>query len=153
MEITYTDQEIAELIEERKMLPDNWLNQLYKNDKNGSVVVNGDNGNTFRIIARQNKIRPSDFSVILAVIVPLLNRTFRLRRYNGWTDPHKNPIENGKINRFHIHFATERYQEIGYDEETYAEETDRYSDLGGALQCLIDDANFEQPPQSELTTF
>ena len=41
----------------------------------------------------------------------------------------------------------------GYDEETYAEETDRYNNLEGALQCLIQDANFEFPAQLELKLF
>ena len=52
-----------------------------------------------------------------------------------------------------ILFATERYQERGYDEDTYAEETDRYNNLEGALQCLIQDANFELPAQLELEIF
>ena len=38
----------------------------------------------------------------------------------------------------------------GYKEETYAEETTRYSDFEGALRCLIKDANFVLPPQGEL---
>lgn len=41
----------------------------------------------------------------------------------------------------------------GYDEETYAEETDRYNNLEGALQCLIQDAGFELPAQLELKLF
>jgi hypothetical protein len=36
------------------------------------------------------------------------------------------------------------------DEDTFAKETDRYSDLEGAIQCLIQDANFELPPQLTL---
>ena len=31
MDITYTDEQIAELINERKVLPDDWLTQLIKN--------------------------------------------------------------------------------------------------------------------------
>ena len=41
-------------------------------------------------------------------------------------------------------------REIGYDEDTYAEETDRYNNLEGALQCLIQDAGFELPAQLEF---
>jgi len=33
--------------------------------------------------------------------------------------------------------ATERYQEIGNREDAYAEPTGRYSDICGALQCLL----------------
>lgn len=109
------------------------------------MFVTGDNG-----IARQSNFSPLDFSVILTVIVPSSNRNFRLRRYNGWTNPHINRIERierEEVDGFHIHFATERYQRRGQNEDAYAEQTDRYSDFDGALQCLIDDANFEEPPQ------
>jgi len=41
-------------------------------------------------------------------------------------------------------------KERGYDEGTYVKETDRYNNLRGALQCLIQDANFELPAQLEL---
>ncbi|MDE0397110.1 MAG: hypothetical protein OXL96_04825 [Candidatus Poribacteria bacterium] len=64
--------------------------------------------------------------------------------------PKPTPLGVGCYHGYHIHFATERYQERGYDEETYAEETDRYNNLEGALQCLIQDANFELPAQLEL---
>ena len=47
-------------------------------------------------------------------------------------------------------YATERYQKIGFDEDTFAEETNRYSDFEGAIQCLIQDANFELPAQLNL---
>ena len=50
---------------------------------------------------------------------------------------------------FHIHTATERYQEAGYAEEHYAEPTDRYADLSGAIQCLIQDCAFELPPGTQ----
>ena len=145
MEVIYSDQEIAELIQERKILPNNWREQIYKE---GTLDVNGDKGNTFRIIVRQQKLIPLDFSVILAVLIPLSDRVFRLRRYNGWTNPHTNRIEREDVDGFHIHFATERYQLRGQKEDAYAEETDRYGNLNEAVQCLIEDANFEEPPQT-----
>lgn len=145
MEVIYSDQEIAELIQERKVLPNNWREQIYKE---GTLDVNGDEGNMFRIIVRQQKLIPLDFSVILVVLVPQSNKTFRLRRYNGSTNPHTNRIERNEVYGFHIHFATERYQLRGQKEDGYAKETDRYSDLNGAVQCLIEDANFEEPSQT-----
>ena len=148
MDIKYTDQQIAELITERKVLPDDWRIQL---NKHNSLYIIGESGNRFRIITNQNKKYPSDFSVILAVINPKTGATFRIRRYNGMPKhPHNNKIEKQKIYGYHIHFATERYQKRGYDEETYAEETDHYNNLEGTLQCLIQDANFELPAQLEL---
>jgi hypothetical protein len=151
MDIKYTDQQIAELINERKVLPDDWRIQL---DKNDSLYIIGERGNRFRIITNLNKKYPSDFSVILAVVNPKKGADFRIRRYNGMHKrPHNNKIEKQKIYGYHIHSATERYQERGYDEEAYAEKTDRYNNLKGALHCLIQDANFELPAQLELKLF
>lgn len=151
MPITYSDQEIEELILERKVLPNDWRDKLLSpNSDRGELIVKGDNGNTFRIIMRRNTLRESDFSVILAVLVPPSNRNFRLRRYNGWTHPHNNRIEREEVDGFHIHFATERYQLRGLKEDSYALSTNRYRNLNGALQCLIDDANFAAPSQLDL---
>ena len=151
MDIKYTDQQIAALIEERKVLPDDWRTQL---DKNNSLYIIGERGNRFRIITNLNTKYPSDFSVILAVVNPKKGADFRIRRYNGMHKrPHNNKIEKQKIYGYHIHSATERYQERGYDEEAYAEKTDRYNNLKGALHCLIQDANFELPAQLELKLF
>ena len=150
-EIKYTDQQIAALIKERKVLPDNWRIQL---DKNDSLYIIGESGNRFRIITNLNKKYPTDFSVILAVINPKTGAVFRIRRYNGMPKrSHNNKIEKQKIYGYHIHSATERYQERGYDEEAYAEKTDRYNNLKGALHCLIQDANLELPAQLELRLF
>ena len=154
MSIIYSDQEIEALIQERKVLPDDWHNILLgANSTKGDLVVTGDNGNNFRIIARHNDTQPLDFSVILTVTVPLSNRQFRLRRYNGWTNPHYNSIEKEEVHGFHIHYATERYQQRGLDADAYARATDRYSDFDSALQCLIEDTNFEEPPALQLILF
>ena len=154
MDITYTDQEIAALIQERKVLPVNWLNTLLKaNNKNRELIVTGDNENKFHIIARRKDIQPLDFSVISTVVVPLSNRQFRLRRYNGWTSPHYNSIEKEEIDGFHIHYATERYQQRGLAEDAYAQATNRYNNFDSAFQCLIEDANFEELPKAQLTLF
>jgi hypothetical protein len=40
-------------------------------------------------------------------------------------------LENGKFFDFHIHYATQRYQDAGRKEESYAEGTDRYSTSEG----------------------
>lgn len=147
MDVTYLDHEIEEFIQERKVLPDNWRAELYK-ERN--LDIRGDEGNKFRIIVRQNESYSLDFSVILAVLVPPSDRIFRLRRYNGWTNPHTNRIEGDEVDGFHIHFATERYQRRGQKEDGYAKRTCRYNDFNGALQCLIKDSNFKELLQSQL---
>jgi len=40
--------------------------------------------------------------------------------------------------------ATERYQELGAKEDSYAEPTDRFTDLGGAIDCLLADCSFDR---------
>ena len=147
MPIRYTDQEIGELVQERKSLPTDWRNQLVtrirRSNKERHLDVIGDLGNKFRIIIRQSQFNESSFSVVLGVYDPLLNQLFRLRRYNGNDHTHTNEIEKVKIQGFHIHFATARYQSRGLREDDYAETTKRYKDVNGALECLIADANLE----------
>ena len=52
MNIKYTNQQIAELINERKVLPDDWRIQL---NKDSSLYIIGENGNRFRLITNQNE--------------------------------------------------------------------------------------------------
>ena len=146
MAVTFTDKEINDLINERKSLPFQW--KLNLREKRGhreqSADASGDSGHEFQIILRQSKTNVLDFSVILAVKVPGSNRLFRLRRYNGKSHEHTNNIEMCKFYDFHIHQATERYQDAGGREDGFAEVTDRYVDLRGALLCLLEDAGFQQ---------
>ena len=154
---TYSDQEIAALIQERKPLPADWRARVRLRPKRGheerDLELTGDRGSEFRMILRQNRINRLDFSLILAVRVPQSNQLFRLRRYNGKSHEHTNHIEDQTFYDFHIHMATERYQEIGTREDAYAEPTDRYGDFHGALRCLIDDANLEVPPEAQGQLF
>ena len=158
MAIVYADNEIALLTEERKSLADDWRARLLRlqpkrGHREGALELTGDAGNEFRVILRQNAINPLDFSVILAVRVPQSNRLFRLRRYNGKAHQHKNHIENETFYDFHIHMATERYQELGTREDAYAEVTDRYGDYHGAVNCLIADANCIAPLNNQMSLF
>jgi hypothetical protein len=75
-----------------------------------------------------------------------------LRRYNGKSHEHTNPIEEDTFYDFHIHKATERYQMIGAREDTFAEPTEKFSDFHEAISCMIKDCNFEVPvdPQRKL---
>ena len=54
---------------------------------------------------------------------------------------------------FYIHQATERYQEIGSREDTYAEPTDRFVDLQRAVECVLGDCGFDVPPQLQERLF
>ena len=159
MPITYLDQEIASFVQERKPLPSDWRNRVCLRSKRGhderQLDIVGEGNSEFRIILRRNQINQLDFSVILTVRSPSSNQFFRLRRCNGNSHPHTNTIENETFDDFHIHLATERYQQIGAKEDAYAQTTDRYSDYQGALACMIHDANLVVPndpddPQGRL---
>lgn len=154
---TYTDPEIQALCRERKPLAEDWRGRVVLRPKRGhsesDLEVTGDAGNTFRLILRQNKVNALDFSVIVAVRVPNTSRLFRLRRYNGKSHEHTNHIEGNTFYAFHIHMATERYQELGTREDAYAESTDRYGDYHEALRCMLNDMNFDVPPELQPSLF
>ncbi len=154
MAVTFTDQEIVTLMDERKTLPTNWPAQVNLRSKLGhkecSINIEGESGSAFRLILRQNRIIWADFSIILALLIPQSNQMFRLRRCNGKSHPHTNHIEGDFFYDFHIHMATERYQSMGSREDTFAEVTTEYSDFSGALHCMLKDGNFVFPPGSQL---
>lgn len=155
MAIAYSDSEISSFVEERKPLSKDWRARLRRRVKRGhsesELSLTVESGREFRIILRQNTVNQFDFSVILAVLIPHSNRLFRLRRYNGKSHEHTNSLEGETFYDYHIHMATERYQEIGAREDAFAQVTDRYQDLDGALDCLIEDACFEAPPDPQLS--
>ncbi len=157
MAARYSDQEIAALVQEQKPLSADWRSKIQLRSKRGhkerDFEIVGIAENEFRLILRQNDINPFDFSIIIAVRAPGSNQLFRLRRYNGKSHEHTNHIERNIFYDFHIHMATERYQEIGTREDAYAEPTDRYADYQGALRCLIEDANIEIHPDSHGRLF
>lgn len=157
MVVRYSDIEINTMIDERKPLPDKYRSRIQLREKRGhkerELEVIGVQGTKYRLILRQSNFNPLDFSVILAVDPPESNRQFRLRRYNGKHGEHTNKIEGNKFYDFHIHHATERYQEYGMDEDAFAEPTDRYGDYNEALRCMLEDCGFETPRGNELTLF
>ena len=157
MAVIFSDEQILSLVSERKSLSSDWRARMALRSKRrhqeGYLDCGGESGNRFRVIFRQNGLNFLDFSIILAVRVPQSNRLFRLRRYNGRSHQHTNSIERDTFYGYHIHMATERYQEIGAQEDAYAEVTDRYNDLPGALQCLLQDAGFDLPIDSQPNLF
>ena len=157
MAVTYTDSEIAMLIGERKPLPKEWRTRVRLRAKPGhderDLDFTGTSGSEFRLILRRNTMNPLDFSVILAVLVPQSSQLFRLRRYNGKSHEHTNDIESDTFYDYHIHAATERHQETGAREDSYAVATDKYNDYAGALDCMLNDGNFDVPPNDQLNLF
>lgn len=152
-----SDEDIARLVQERKPLPDDYQSHMRLKPKRGhserDLDIIGTDGSDFRLILRQSQFNVLDFSVILAYRFPRSNELFRLRRYNGRSHEHTNSIEQQTFYDFHIHLATERYQEIGANEDTYAEPTDRFGDMQGAIECLLGDCGFDVPPQLQERLF
>lgn len=152
-----TDQEIEALIKEKKFLPLDYRTRIQIRPKRGhkeqELDLKGKDGNDFRVILRQSILNPLDFSIILAYRPKHSNLLFRLRRYNGKSHEHTNQIEGDSFYDYHIHQATERYQQIGAREDTFAEPTDRFSDFHQAISCLISDCGFEIPGGDQRSLF
>ena len=150
-----SDAQISDLLREQKVLPADYAKRVAMKSKRGhsesELDLRGENGSEFRVVKRRSLFNPLDFSVILAYRIPASNQIFRLRRYNGRNHEHTNPMEEQTFYDFHIHMATERYQRTGNREDTYAEPTDRYSDMDGAFTCLLADCGFVIPPPSAGT--
>lgn len=146
MPIVLKDSEIEELLKEKKALPSDYRKRLETRRKRGhrerELVAQGEKGNKFSLILRRSDFNPLDFSVILGLRIKNTNRIFRLCRYNGKSHEHTNKIEGRTFYDFHIHRATERYQELGAEEEAYAEPVDVYATFEEALRCLLKDCGF-----------
>ena len=141
-----SDQDIERLVKEKKSLPSDYQGKIQVRPKRGhkerDLDIKGEDGNDFRLILRQSLFNPLDFSIILVHRPPQSNILFRLRRYNGKSHEHTNQIEGEIFYDYHIHQATERYQQIGAREDTYAEPTNRFSDFHQAISCMINDCAF-----------
>ena len=157
MAVNLTDAEIAGFIAEAKLLPDDYRQRVQTKQKRGhrerELDLVGVTGSDFRLILRESSFNSLDFSVILAWLPPQSTSAFRLCRYNGKSHEHTNALESQKFYEFHVHRATERYQQSGLREDSFAEPTDRYQNFTGALQCLIQDCGFVIPPNHQQRLF
>lgn len=156
MSIRLSDSEIATLISEPKPLPENYKSLMRLRPKKGhrerDLDLAGNNGHDFRIIQRQSEFNALDFSVIL-VYRPLgTNELFFLRRYNGRSHEHTNSIEGETFYSFHIHQATERYQDLGAKEAAYASPTTEYGTIDEAVEKMFAECSFlvpQVPPSAQ----
>jgi hypothetical protein len=118
--------------------------------------VVGNDATKFALYTRQSTMARDNFSCGLRWLGPG-GESVTLVRYNGPAHPHRNAIEGNRfVNQCHIHRATARYiaRQDGQD-EGYAEVTDRYTDLKGALRCLLLDCKIsglgsDEPEQMEM---
>ena len=158
MSVRLTDADIDRLVREEKQLPAG-LDALLKlkpkryGHRECECRVVGSDGSEFAVTIRERMADPLVFSVILSYLPPSTNARFCLRRYNGKYHEHTNRLEGVKFYDFHVHRATERYQEAGFDAEAYAEQTDRYGDVRTALDCLLEDCAFRLPADPQHSLF
>lgn len=146
MDYFLSDSEIEALIREEKKVSygvnDFFKLKQKKGHKEHELTIARTDGSMFKIIIRVSAENPLDFSAILGFVPSNRTDVFLLRRYNGKSHEHSNRIENEEpFYDFHIHTATEKYQREGPRAEYYAQVTDRYSDIHGAVNCLIQDCN------------
>lgn len=157
MAAKYSDRSIAAMLAERKPLLQDYAAQLRLKDKRGhkerELGIAGADGNRYSLILRQNDFNALDFSIILALCAPKSSTLFRLRRYNGKSHEHTNSIERQTFYDFHIHTATERYQELGAREDAFAEPTTAYGDFHAAVERMLVDCGFVLPSNPQRTLF
>ena len=136
-----TDEKIAALIAMPKRVtnPGARRKVIGKHEQLTYNVLGNDNETSFQIFIRQSIKIVESFSCGLLWISPS-GETVTLIRYNGANHPHDNPLEGNHFEfNCHIHKATERYIAANKKPETFAEMTDRYRTLDGALNCLLND--------------
>lgn len=154
MALFLSDTEIESLIKEEKhtrlLQKEIWVLKEKGVHKEHEFIINRDDGSQFKIILRQNSLNIFDFSVILSFVPKGSNQDFKLRRYNGKSHQHTNKIEKETFYDFHIHQATERYQNFGSKEESFAKTTKRYSDIKMAFNCLMQDCNIIFESENQL---
>ena len=141
--VLLTDDQIDALIGLPKIITNPKARKI---EKRGSQQVNydaeGPNGEQFRVYLRQNMRITDGFSCGL-LYVPPTGESITLTRYNGADHEHSNPLDSAAPLPLacHIHRATEKYIAAGRKAEHYAETTDRYQTLDGALRALLLDCN------------
>lgn len=156
MSSRFSDEDIGRMITERKAFASTLRFPLELRDRGGhrerDYSLLGTDGGRYRLVLRQNSRSALDFSAILAYEVPGTNVVFRVRRYNG-KHGHSNRIERVDFFGFHIHKATERYQDLGTREDAYGEQSDRFTDLESAVRCLLKDCNVDMPDDPQFRLF
>ncbi len=139
-----TDDKISDLINCPKKLTNP---QAKPKEKEGHQQVNfrvvalDKTDHEFEVYKRQNlrEGMEDDFSCGISWVAPN-GETLTLKRYNGSSHNHSNRLEKVELGyNCHIHIATEKYIKANKKAEGFAEITDRYNSLDGALHCLAED--------------
>ncbi len=139
-----TDDKIADLLNcPKKLVNPNARSKEKEGHEqvNYKVVALDGSNHEFELYTRQNKREGMEdsFSCGISWIAPN-GETLTLKRYNGPSHDHPNHLEKVRLGyNCHIHIATEKYINANRKAEGFAEKTDRYNSLEGALHCLVTD--------------
>lgn len=118
------------------------------------LVLSQDGKSEFVVFTRQSLLIQDSFSAGLRWRSKTGDEVI-LVRCNGPDHEHLNSVERMRFaGRCHVHRATERYLTLGRKAEGYAEVTDAYHSLSGALHHLAQLASIEglatQPDEPDL---
>ncbi|WP_395599044.1 hypothetical protein AB4P95_11590 [Pseudomonas sp. A1437] len=142
--MTLSDDLIQQLLVEPKVvITPNARSKIQKKSERFNYQVDAvDGARSFEMYTRQNLMDGNAYSCGL-IYHPPSGEKVTLIRYNGSNHVHANPLEGGGliVHKCHIHRATQRYMELGDKAEKFAETTDRYYDLSGAIRCMLNDCN------------
>ncbi|MEN8381335.1 hypothetical protein [Acinetobacter radioresistens] len=93
----------------------------------------------FKIYMRQSTVDEDNFSCGISLISNGKN-DITLARYNGSNHVHVNKCDGRRFDfECHIHTANEASLKASKKIENYAEPTNRYTNLQGAIQCALRD--------------
>lgn len=93
----------------------------------------------FKIYMRQSVLDEDNFSCGVSLVVNG-NNDITLARYNGSSHVHVNKCDGRRFDfECHIHMANEESLKASKKIENYAEPTNRYTNLQGAIKCVLSD--------------
>ena len=141
-----TDQKIKELLVcNKRLINPNVRSKIKDGHEQYNYKVTALDGSEhgFEIYKRQNMREgmEDDFSCGINYLTSN-GESLTLKRYNGPNHNHSNQLEKVKTGYgCHIHIATEKYIKANKKTEGFAELTNRYNTVNGALHCLVADCN------------
>lgn len=140
-----TDEKIAQLLTCPKRVenPQAREKQEGKHLRRDFRVVSDDGEHRFALFTRQSTRIAEGFSAGLLWHAKT-GEEVMLLRCNGSDHPHPNALERERIEfQHHVHLATERYIQANRKPEGYAEQTQAYKTLAGALHHLVQRAHIQ----------
>lgn len=142
---TLTDEKITQLLAAPKRVENPLAREKLegKHLRRDYRVASDDGEHRFALFTRQSTRISDGFSVGLLWHAKT-GEDVMLLRCNGSDHPHPNALERERIEfRCHVHLATERYIQANRKSEGYAEVTQAYHSLAGALHHLVQRANIQ----------